>query len=274
MGSGESTLFWTDNWIDGKSIQTLAAALFGAVSGRRRRVLVRDALPGHAWVRHISGAFTVQVLAEFFQIWHKLRHVQLVSGIPDVFLWRLTADGSYSSASAYGAMFLGSSRPLGAKEIWKTSAPPKVHFFFWLVMHDCCWTAERRFRHGLQDSNRCIFCDQLPETMHHIIIGCVYSREVWHFILDRLHLTDVIPVQEKDVLAWWLRNRKLLQKHVWKGFDSLFFLIGWKLWKERNARTFGGEPTPPGNLACLIQEEADEWCRAGFKHLLSLLALL
>jgi len=72
VGSGESTLFWTDNWIDGKSIQALAPALFGAVSGRRRRVLVRDALPGHAWVRHISGAFTVQVLAEFFQIWHKL----------------------------------------------------------------------------------------------------------------------------------------------------------------------------------------------------------
>ena len=110
--------------------------------------------------------------------------------------------------------------------------------------------------------------------MHHIIIGCAYSREVWHFILDRLHLTDVIPVQEEDVLAWWLRNRKLLQKHVWKGFDSLFFLISWKLWKERNAGTFGGEPTPLGNLACLILEEADEWCRAGFKHLLFLLALL
>ena len=72
VGSGESTLFWTDNWIDGKSIQALAPALFGAVSRRWRRVLVSDALPGHAWVRHISGAFTVQVLAEFFQIWHKL----------------------------------------------------------------------------------------------------------------------------------------------------------------------------------------------------------
>jgi len=46
--------------------------------------------------------------------------------------WCLTADGCYSSASAsaYGAMFLGSSRPLGAKEIWKTSALPKVGFFF------------------------------------------------------------------------------------------------------------------------------------------------
>jgi len=64
--------------------------------------------------------------------------VELVPGIPDVFRWCLMADGSYSSALAYGAMFLGSSRPLGAKEIWKTSAPPKVRFFFWFVMHDRC----------------------------------------------------------------------------------------------------------------------------------------
>lgn len=28
VGSGESTFFWTDNWIDGKSIQSLAPALY------------------------------------------------------------------------------------------------------------------------------------------------------------------------------------------------------------------------------------------------------
>jgi hypothetical protein len=72
--------------------------------------------------------------------------------------------------------------------------------------------------------------------MHHIIIGCVYSREVWYIILDKLHLADVITVQEEDVLVWWLRSRKLLQKQVRKGFDSLFFLIGWTLWKERNTK--------------------------------------
>jgi hypothetical protein len=110
--------------------------------------------------------------------------------------------------------------------------------------------------------------------MHHIIIGRVYSREVWYIILDRLHLADVIIVQEEDVLVWWLRSRMLLQKQAWKGFDSLFFLIGLTLWKERNTGTSDRNPTSLGNLAREIQEEADEWCLAGFKHLLSLLALL
>jgi hypothetical protein len=44
--------------------------------------------------------------------------------------------------------------------------------------------------------------------------------------ISKLHLQDVVFVQEERVLEWWLRNRKLLHKHMCKGFDSLFFLAG------------------------------------------------
>jgi hypothetical protein len=97
----------------------------------------------------------------------------------------LTAARQYSMLSAYGAMFVGSSRPLGAKQIWKTSAPPRVKFFFRLVMHGHCWTAHKRRRHGLQESDACIICDQAVETMDHIILGCVFGREVWASCLRR-----------------------------------------------------------------------------------------
>ena len=81
-------------------------------------------------------------------------------------------------------------------------------------------------------------------------------------------------MHEEDVMVWWLRNMKLVAKQVLKGFDSLFFLVGWRLWKERNARTFNGVSTDAGGLASAILGEAEEWCLAGFKHLLSLLTLL
>jgi hypothetical protein len=274
VSSGESTHFWTDNWIEGRSIRALAPALFGAVAARRRNALVCEALPGRAWVRHVSGAFTLPVIAEFMFVWRMLRDIQLVPSSPNIFRWRFTADGSYSSASTYRAMFLGSSSPLGAKEIWKTSAPPKVRYFFWLVMHGRCWTAERRFKHGLQDSAVCIICDQSSETMDHLIIGCTFSREVWSILLSKLHLQDVLIIQEERALEWWLRSRKLLLKHLRKGFDSLFFLVGWSIWKEINARTFNDKANPPSRLAQLIQDEASEWCRAGFRSLLPLLGLL
>jgi len=135
-------------------------------------------------------------------------------------------------------MFLGALLPLGAKEIWRTAPPPRVRFFFWLVLHGRCWTAERRRRHGLQPDDTCIMCDQGVETIDHILLTCCYSREVWHCWLSRLHLCDVAPLQDDLAIPWWLRVRKLLSKSIRKDFDSFFFLMGWSLWKEWNDRTF------------------------------------
>jgi hypothetical protein len=110
--------------------------------------------------------------------------------------------------------------------------------------------------------------------MDHIMLGCSFSREVWDYWIRRLHLQNVVVVQEERVIQWWLHNRKLLPKTIRHGFDSLFFLIGWLLWKESNARTFNGVATSAVQLGVLIQEEFDNWCLAGYKHLRSLLVLL
>jgi len=58
VGNGESTYFWTDRWIDGRSIKQLVLALFTVVRPSHRRWYVADTLPHRAWVRDISGALT------------------------------------------------------------------------------------------------------------------------------------------------------------------------------------------------------------------------
>jgi len=257
--------------LNGSTIKDIAPVIFACVRARKRRATVAEALNNHNWVRHITGPLTMQVLLEFDHLCDLLENVHLFD-VPDTFCWSLTAYRAYTAASTYGAMFLGSSMPLGAKQIWKTSAPPRVRFFFWLVMHGRCWTAERRFRHGLQYSATCIICDQGIETMEHILLGCCFSREVWDHWLRKLHLQEVIVVQEEPVMQWWLRCRKLVPKAARRGFDSLFFLIGWLIWKERNTRTFGRDTTSPVGLQVVIQEEIHAWCLAGYKHLRSLMA--
>lgn len=94
-------------------------------------------------------------------------------------IWRWSSNQRYSATSAYGAMFLGSSAPFGAGMIWNSRAPPKVRYFFWLVLHGKCWTANRLMRHGLQDDDTCVLCLQCSETLNHIVLGCVVSRQVW-----------------------------------------------------------------------------------------------
>jgi len=149
LGDGATTLFWTDNWIGGSSIRVLAPTVIAAVPKRRRSTTVADALNSRAWARQITGPRTMRLIIEFMSLWALVEQVQLTPGVPDTFTWSLSSDGMYTAASVCGAMFAGSSTPLGAKLIWKTAAPPRVRFFFWLVMHDRCWTAHRRRRHGL-----------------------------------------------------------------------------------------------------------------------------
>jgi hypothetical protein len=91
-------------------------------------------------------------------------------------------------------------------------------------------------------------CAQAVETMDHIIFGCVLSQQIWTMILTKLHLQDQIQVQEEDVMLWWIRIRKVLPKENRRSFDSIFFLLGWTLWKVRNVRTFRNDAATPSEL--------------------------
>jgi hypothetical protein len=78
---------------------------------------------------------------------------------------------------------------LGAEELSKVRAPPKeCKFFLWTVLLGRVWTAARRVRHGLQDDDSCTMCLQAAETPAHILLSCVYSREFWYLVLQRLGL--------------------------------------------------------------------------------------
>jgi hypothetical protein len=110
--------------------------------------------------------------------------------------------------------------------------------------------------------------------LDHIVLGCVFSRQVWHLLLSRIGLADVVAHGDVDLFVWWTWARCRAPRHCRKGFDSLIMLTCWSLWKERNARTFNNEITLALGLCLKILEEATLWLRAGFSCLSSLLSLL
>lgn len=85
LGNGETTLFWTDNWIDGSSIRVLTPTVFAAVPKRRRSTSVADALNNRAWVHQIAGPRTMRLLTEFMDLWGIVEQVQLTPGVPNTF---------------------------------------------------------------------------------------------------------------------------------------------------------------------------------------------
>jgi len=267
VGDGLHSYFWTDKWLNGQSITELAPALINSVRARARKVrTVADGLLNNSWAMDITGALTVQVIMDYLFIWDTIRQWQQQrnTNTPDVFRWKWTADGNFSTASAYRAFFLGQETIPGAKQLTKTRAPGRCKFFLWLAIHDRCWTNERRKRHNLQDVDSCTFCDQHSETINHLLTGCVFAREVWHMVLTKCNLLRLAPsLQNSEFTLWWLRSRKRMRKASRKSFDSLVILVAWTLWKERNQRVFQRANLSGPELCSLIMDEIRVWGYAG-----------
>jgi hypothetical protein len=62
LGNGETSLFWTDNWIQGSSVRCLAPTVFAVVPRFRRSTTIAEALNDRAWVHQIIGPRTMRLL--------------------------------------------------------------------------------------------------------------------------------------------------------------------------------------------------------------------
>jgi hypothetical protein len=225
LGSDTSTLFWLDPWLNGRCLSDTTPELYAVVVPRACKRTVAAALANDSWIRDISGPLTIPMIVQYLHLRQQLEGVHLDSVVEDRLSWRWSQSGAYSASSAYGAMFLGSSELLGVKQLWKTKAPGEHRFFRWLVLLDRCWTAERRRRHGLQDGDSCALCDQGSETISHLLLGCVYSREVWTSFLQRFGWEALVPAQDASFMDWWLTSRKRVIRRR-KAFDSCSLVGG------------------------------------------------
>jgi hypothetical protein len=193
----------------------------------------------------------------------RLQTIQLIPDGKDRLEWRWSPDGSYSSRSAYAALMLGQSAVLGTKELWKTSPPNNCRFFVWLALHGRCWTAERLHRHGIRTDSSCILCCQDAETINHLLVQCVFSREIWFKVLRRCGWHGVAPAQGHLFAVWWTTSRKRVPKGQHKAFDSLVVETSWAIWTQRNDRTFGRAALLPSRMVEVIFESIENWCRVG-----------
>lgn len=186
VGDGRSTLFWTDRWIDGRSIELLAPVVFAIVHCRiTRRRTVADGLLGSAWIQDISGPLNAQGVAEFLSLADSLAARALTPGQEDVLRWIWSPSSTYSAQSAYLHFF--EDRPVSPTwtQIWRCWAPLKCRIWLWLACANRCWTADRLERRNLPFCARCPLCDQAPETMSHLLMDCPFSKSVLHEVFSK-----------------------------------------------------------------------------------------
>lgn len=76
------------------------------------------------------------------------------------------------------------------------------------------------------------------ENINHILVSCVFAREVWTIMLHRFIAAVRPPTATSFFNSWWCRAARSLPKKERKGFISLVILVAWELWKHRNDIVF------------------------------------
>jgi hypothetical protein len=203
LGNGERARFWRDRWLDGARLEDIAPNLTAMIPAHKAKVrTVKEGLTG-MWLRDYGPNLSEAALAEFFTLWQMLAVVHLVPDREDALRWAWTGDGAYSSKSAYRAFFVGRLRATTASQIWRSRAQYGCKFFAWIVSRDRCWTADRLERRGLPRPAACPLCDQEPEAIQHLLLGCVVAREVWAWALNQWDRIDWLPAADTELLQWW-----------------------------------------------------------------------
>jgi hypothetical protein len=95
----------------------------------------------------------------------------------------------------------GRAHALFKKKLHKSRAPANCKFFVWLALLDHCSIVDHRQRHHMHDSTECSLCHQEDEPIHHILLGCVYSMEVWARLLHLVGLLHLCPAQGDELLC-------------------------------------------------------------------------
>jgi hypothetical protein len=193
----------------------------------------------------------------------------------DTHIWRFDANGQYSARSAYDYLFLGATKFRPFERIWKSWAPPKCRLFMWLAAHKRCWTSNRLARRGLPHPEHCPLCDQEDETLDHLLVSCVFTRQFWYTVLRQVGLQSLAPQQTDLVFdEWWEKTDMAVSGITKRRLNSLIILGAWTIWNNRNKCVFDGINPNMAEALILLREEHRLWMMVGVRGLSHLMAPL
>jgi hypothetical protein len=122
-------------------------------------------------------------------------------------------------------MFLDATLFHPYERIWKSWAPPRCKLFMWLVAHKRCWTSDRLARRGLPHPEHCPLCDQEDETLDHLLVSCVFTRQFWYMILRQVGLHSLAPQPTYLIFdEWWEKASRATSGITKEGLNSLIIL--------------------------------------------------
>ena len=246
IGNGESTSFWKDRWLNGQAPKDIAPLCY-ALAWRKNQNVARS-LQHKTWMQGLQRINTTEALHQFITLWEKLCLIQLTQQ-PDQIKWRFTADGNYSSGSAYAVQFKGSHPDFTWSRIWKLKVENKCKFFLWLLLPWKIMTEGRIISRGGQANPICQLCRIRPETILHLAANCSYTQSVWSMVSQQTG-HQILMGTTSDIKTWW---SNLISDSSDRN-QTITYTI-WNIWKERCRRFYDNKALTAPQLTGLIRQD-------------------
>jgi hypothetical protein len=140
----------------------------------------------------------------------------------DEITWRWTANGEYTTKSAYRIQFQGHLKSINIRPIWKAKTEPKCKIFAWILLHRKILTSNNLEKWGCPNDPLRRLRYTASETPTHLCKDCPYTRQVWSQLVTWFDLNNLPPSSSaKSIIRWWKRCRSKIQKRNRSFFDGI-----------------------------------------------------
>lgn len=103
-------------------------------------------------------------------------------------MWRFTANGNFSSRSAYWLAMDRDNNRWPWSFVWKLHIPPKLKTFIWTLVRGRLMTNGQRITRGMNGSSTCPNCEHHWEDQQHLFRFCTTSQNIWNSVLPTTSL--------------------------------------------------------------------------------------
>jgi ribonuclease HI len=153
------------------------------------------------------------------------------------------ASGIVSVKNIYAALLPAldvDANPSWLFQMWKWLFPLKHKLFIWLCANGKALTWEVLRKKGWQGPGICSLCCRASEDIHHLLIHCNFTKEVWNRLLQHFSLSfSWTGATISDCFSSWYFEKAAPL--------SLAAYVCWQIWTERNKVIF--EDASPSSLA-------------------------
>jgi hypothetical protein len=120
-------------------------------------------------------------------------------------------------------------------QLWKWEVPLKLKLCIWLAGKEKTLSWDVLRRRGWEGPGICLLCSRASEDIHHLLVHCAFTKEVWNRLLKHFSLSfSWSGISISDCFTLWSTQKSATL--------SMVVHVSWQIWIEQNKAIFENRP--------------------------------